>query len=158
MAPRALDELGVTLRKVRRAIRTGLEDRVAQQDSTQMGFVETSGFVGVAMMRSGQLAQEEGVNDIRADHLIRAMAQSGTSELNRVLRKLGLSPEVVAADLAVPEEVRQLGMATRRARIEHAAAFIAGGTEAVRAAEEVERLGREHSEAVSRWLLGRADP
>lgn len=99
-----------------------------------------------------------GVNDIRADHLIRGMAESGISDLHSVLRKVGLAPEVGAADLAVPEEVRRLGLATRRARIQHAAAFTAGGAEATRAAEEIERLGREHSDAVSRWLLGRDVP
>lgn len=120
VAPRALNELGVSLRKVRRAIRAGVEDRVAQQDSTTTSAPTTS---SVRCPRAGP--------------------PSSTASC-------GSSPEVVVADLAIPEEVRQLGLATRRARIEHAAAFMAGGTEAVRAAEEVDHLGREHSEAVSR--------
>jgi hypothetical protein len=79
-------------------------------------------------MRAGQLAGMRGVNDIRADHLIRGMAESGISDLHSVLRKVGLRPRW------------------------------SGGAEAARAAEEIERLGREHSDAVSGWLLGRDVP
>jgi hypothetical protein len=152
VASRALDELGVTLPRVRRAIRANLEDRAAERGSASPGHVGTSSPIGLALMRAGQLAQDEGVPDIRADHLIRAMAESGISEIQSVLGKLGLAPEVVAVELAVPDDVRQLGLATRRARFEHAAAFRSGGAEAVQAAEQVERHGRAHAEAVSRWL------
>lgn len=167
VAARVLDELGATLPKVRRAIRADLEDRANQQ----AGIVEavtvaqatgkapvpgapvgTSSSLGVALMRAGRLASEEGTSDIRADHLIRAIAAMDTSDLRGVLDKLGLTPEAVRVALAVPEEIRQLGLAAHRARVEHAAAFSAGGEAANRAVEEAIRLGREYSEAVSRWL------
>jgi ATP-dependent Clp protease ATP-binding subunit ClpA len=150
----ALDQLGATLPKVRRAVRAMLDDRPPQQGAVRAGTVGTSPSVGVAFMRAGQMAKEEGVNDIRADHLIRAMAASDIAELHGVLRKLRLTPEAVAADLTVPEEIRQLGLAARAARRAQAAAFNAGGAEAARAVEEVTRRSQEHSEAVSRWLAG----
>lgn len=159
VASRALDELGVTLPRVRRAISAALEDRVAQR-SMPADHLGTSGPLGIALMEAGKLAQEEGVNDIRADHLIRAMAESEISELHSVLGRLGLVPEVVATDLTVPEEIRQLGLALRRSRVEQAAASISGGAEARSAVVESERRSRDHSEAVSRWLLerkGRSD-
>ena len=100
------------------------------------------------------LAKEEGVSEIRADHLIRAIAESELSDLQGTLRKLGPTPETVAAELTVPDGIRQLGRAVQRARTEHAAAFAAGGPEAVRAVEELNRVSREYSEAVTRWLGG----
>src|SRR5262249_17559056 len=164
---RVLDELGATLPKVRRAIRAGLEDRATQQT----GVIEaitvaqltgnapvprapagTSSSLGVALMRAGQLATEEGSIDIRADHLIRAIAATDTSDLRGLLDKLGLAPEATVRTLTAPEEIGPLGLAAQRARVEHAAAFAAGGEAATRAVEEVLRLGREYSEAVSRWL------
>lgn len=167
VAGRVLDELGATLPRVRRAIRAGLEDRAAQQSgileaisvAEQLGDapvpgapVGTSSSVGVALMRAAQLAKEEGITDIRADHLIRAIAATDTPDLRGVLDKLGLAPEATVRLLTVPEEIRRLGLAAQRARVEHAAAFTAGGEEATRAVEEAMRLGREYSEAVSRWL------
>ena len=167
IAARALDELGATLPKVRRAIRAGLEDRAAQE----AGIVEaitvaqatgnapvpgapvgTSSSLGVALMRAAQLAKEEGSTDVRADHLIRAIAATDTSDLRGMLDKLGLAPEATVRALTVPEEIRRLGLAAQRARVEHAAAFAAGGEPATRAVEEAMRLGREYSEAVLRWL------
>ena len=114
--------------------------------------VGTSSSVGVALMRAAQLAKEEGITDIRADHLIRAIAATDTPDLRGVLDKLGLAPEATVRLLTVPEEIRRLGLAAQRARVGHAAAFTAGGEEATRAVEEAMRLGREYSEAVSRWL------
>ena len=152
VAPLALDQLGVTLPKVRRAIRAGLEDRVDPGQPTPADHVGTSSPVGIALMRAGQLARDEGVRDIRADHLLRAMAESGISELHDVLRKVGLAPEAVASAMAVPDEIRKLGQAARQARVAHAGAFTAGGDDATRAIAEVERLSRGHDEALSRWL------
>jgi hypothetical protein len=167
VAGRVLDELGATLPMVRRAIRAALEDRAAHQSGVLEAItvaegvgdapvpgapVGTSSSVGVALMRAGQLAKEEGTADIRADHLIRAIAATDTPDLRGVLDKLGLAPEATVRVLTVPEEIRRLGLAAQRARVEHAAAFAAGGEEATRAVEETMRLGREYSEAVSRWL------
>lgn len=167
VAARVLDELGATLPKVRHAIRAGQEDRAAQQagileavtvaqaigDAPMPGApVGTSSSLAVVLMQAGQLAKEEGITDIRADHLMRAIAAIDTPDLRGVLDKLGLEPEAVRAALTVPEEIRRLGLAAQRARVEHAAAFAAGGEAATRAVVEAIRLGREYSEAVSRWL------
>jgi hypothetical protein len=103
-------------------------------------------------MRAGQLAKEEGTADIRADHVIRAIAETDTPDLRGVLDKLGLAPAATMRALTVPDEIRRLGLAAQRARVEHAAAFAAGGDEATRAVAEGLRLGREYTEAVSRWL------
>jgi len=167
VAAQAFDELGATLPKVRRAIRAGLGDRAAQRAgiieassvAQQTGNppvpgapVGTSSSLGVAMMRAGQLAKEEGSTDIRADHLIRAIAATDTADLRGTLDKLGLAPEATVRALTVPEEIRRLGLAAQSARVEHAAAFAAGGVAATHAVEEAMRRGREYSEAVSRWL------
>jgi len=109
----------------------------------------------VALLRAGQLAREEGTADIRADHVIRAiatLAASRTADLRGTLARLGLEPEAVVRALAVPEEVRRLGQAARRARVELGADYAAGGAAAMHAMSEVLRLGREYTEAVSRWL------
>ncbi|MBO0684051.1 MAG: hypothetical protein J2P45_12900 [Candidatus Dormibacteraeota bacterium] len=168
IAPQALDKLGATLPKVRRAIRAALEDRTQQQAGTLDAVsvtqatsgasvpgapVGTASSLGVALMRAGQLAQQEGTTDIRADHLLRAIAASDTSDLRGTIRKLGLTVEAVDAALAVPEEIRQLRLAAMKARVDHASAFAAGGEEATRAAQAAIRAGREYADAVSRWLI-----
>jgi ATP-dependent Clp protease ATP-binding subunit ClpA len=152
VAARALEELHVTLPQVRHVIGVGLQDRLAQQAYTDAA--GTSSSLGIALARAEDLAKDEGVHEIRADHLIRAMAESGLSDLQGTLRKLGPTPQKVADELTVPDEIRQLGQAVQRARVEHAAAFTAGGPEAVRAVEDLNRTSREYSEAVSRWLAG----
>lgn len=135
----ALGELGVTLPRVRDAVRAASGD---PGPAPAAGAVGLSSSLTMAMMRAGQLAQEEAA-DIRADHMLRAMAQSEMSDLRGVLRRLGLAPEAVQQELAVPEEVRRLGVAVRAAR---------GGGDS----KEAQRLSQEHSEAVSRWLEGTA--
>jgi hypothetical protein len=167
VAARVLDDLGATLPKVRRAIRAGMEGHAAQQggiieaitvaqgvgDAPVPGApVGTSSSLGVALMRAGQLAREEGTADIRADHLIRAIAATDSADLRGLLDKLGLESEAVLATLTVPEEIRRLGLAAQRARVEQAAAYAAGGEARTRAIVDAIRLGREYSEAVSRWL------
>jgi ATP-dependent Clp protease ATP-binding subunit ClpA len=110
VAAQVLDKLGATLPRVRRAIRASLEEHPAQRG----GIVDaisvaqetgkapvpgapagTSSSLGMALMRAGQLAKEEGIADIRADHLIRAIAATDTADLRGVLDKLGLAPEAV---------------------------------------------------------------
>jgi ATP-dependent Clp protease ATP-binding subunit ClpA len=152
VAARALDELGATLPKVRRAVRAALDDRAAQQGSAPTHTIGTSSQLIMVLMRAAQLAREEGVPDIRPDHLLRAMAASEVPDVRGVLRKLGLAPDAVTTELTVPDEIRQLGLAARTARTERAAALDAGGAGAGQAIEEVERLSRTHAEALSRWL------
>jgi hypothetical protein len=167
VAARVLEELGATLPRVRRAIRAGLENggvglggivdamtvAEATGDAPVPGApVGTSSSLGVALMRAGRLAGEEGAADIRADHLIRAIAATDTPDLRGTLGRLGLTPEAIVRALTVPEEVRRLGLAAQRARFEQGAAYAAGGEAAARAAREALRLGREYTEAVSRWL------
>jgi ATP-dependent Clp protease ATP-binding subunit ClpA len=149
VAARVLDGLGVTLPEVRRAIRTGL--RVGD-DPVPGAPVGTSSSLTAALMRAGQLAREEGITDIRADHLLRALAASDAADLRGTLDKLGLAPEAVVRALTVPEEIRHLGRAAQRARVERPAGFAAGGEAASRAVREVLGLARQYSEAVSRWL------
>jgi ATP-dependent Clp protease ATP-binding subunit ClpA len=167
VAARVLDELGATLPRVRRAIRAGLEDRAVGSggivDAVTVARatggapvpgapVGTSSSLGAALMRAGRLASEEGSADIRADHLIRAIAATDTPDLRGTLEKLGLAPEAAVRALTVPEEIRRLGLAAQRARVEQGAAYAAGGEAAARAVREALRLGREYTEAVSRWL------
>src|SRR5262245_6006226 len=167
VAARVLDDMGATLPKVRRAIRADLEDHAAHQAGITEAVsvaqltanapvagapVGTASSLGVALMRAGQLAKEEGISDIRADHLIRAIAATDAADLRGTLDKLGLAPEATVRALTVPEEIRRLGLAAQRARVEQAAAFAAGGEAAARAVEEALGLGRQYSEAVSRWL------
>ena len=173
VAARVLDELGAALPRIRRAIRAGLDDHGARQsgiidaitvaqgigdDPVPGAPVGTSSSLAVALMRAGQLAREEGITDIRADHLIRAIAATDAADLRGTLDKLGLAPDAIVRALTVPEEIRELGMAAEWARVEHAAAFAAGGEAAARAVEEVLGLGRQYSEAVSRWLGGGNSP
>jgi ATP-dependent Clp protease ATP-binding subunit ClpC len=170
VAARALEDLGATLPRVRRAIRAGLGNGAAASagivdavtleqafsDTPVPGAsVGTSSSLAAALMRAGQLAREEGAADIRADHLIRAiatMAVSGTADLRGTLDKLGLEPEATVRALTVPEEIRRLGLAAQRARVAQGPAYDAGGEAASRAVRETLRLGREYTEAVSRWL------
>lgn len=166
-APQALDRLGATLPKVRRAIRAALAGRTGHGPRTldaisvtdaAPGFsvpgapVGTASSLGVALMRAGQLAQQEGTADIRADHLIRAIAATDASDLRGTLRRLGLTAQAVDAALTVPEEVRQLGLSAMKARIEHAGDFATGGEGAADATRATIRAVREYADAVSRWL------
>jgi ATP-dependent Clp protease ATP-binding subunit ClpA len=165
VAARALEELGATLPRVRRAVRASLADAsppagIVDAVTLEQSFADapvpgapvgTSSSLGAALMRAGQLAREEGTTDIRADHLIRAIAAtaaSGTADLRGTLDKLGLEPEATVRALTVPEEIRRLGLAARRARVDSGP----GVEAATVATREAIRLGREYTEAVSRWL------
>lgn len=163
VAARVLEELGTTLPKVRRRIRAVLDDRavlqagiidaVALRGPARSGIaVGTSSAIGPVLLRAGQFAREEGATDIRADHLVRAIAEIDTDDLRGVLLKLGLAPQIVAVALTVPDEVRRLGLAAQRARVERAADYAAGGDAATQAVQDAIRLGRDHAEAVTRWL------
>jgi ATP-dependent Clp protease ATP-binding subunit ClpA len=170
VAARVLEELGATLPRVRRAIRdgvspgasppSGIVDAVTLErafaDAPVPGApVGTSSSLVAVLMRAGQLARDEGIADIRADHVIRAIAASaasGATDLRGTLARLGLEPEATVRSLTVPEEIRRLGLAAQRARVEQGADLAAGGEAASRAVREVRRLGREYTEAVSRWL------
>lgn len=167
VAARVLDDLGATLPRVRRAIRAGLEDRGARQsgiidaitvaqgigdDPVPGAPVGTSSSLVAALMRAGQLARQEGITDIRADHLFLAIAATEAADLRGTLDKLDLAPEAIVRALTVPEEIRRLGLAAKRARVEHAAAFAAGGEAAAGAVDEALGAGRQYFEAVSRWL------
>lgn len=132
---RALEEVGATLPRVRDALRAMAGD---PGPGLAPGTVGLSSSLTMAMMGAGRLAREE-ASEIRADHLLRAMAQSDIPDLRGVLRRLGLAPEAVVSELAVPEEVRRLGLAVRTAR---------RGEDR----NEALRLSQEHAEAVSRWL------
>ena len=152
VAALALAELGVTLPAVRGAMHAAVADRPAQPELDRTGHVGMSSSMGIALMRAGRLAQEEGMSDIRPDHLLRALAESDNPEDQATLRKIGVSPEAAAAALQVPEGVRRLGRAVVAAGNELAPAYRAGGDQAVRALTELTRLSGEHAEAVSRWL------
>jgi len=155
VGPRVLDGLGATLPRVRRAVRAGLEDHRARRirdDPVPGAPIGTSSSLAAALMRAGQLAKEEGITDIRADHLLRAIAATDAGDLRGTLDRLGLAPEAIDQALTVPEQIRHLGLAAQRARVDLAAGHAAGGEAATRAVEDMLGLGRQYSEAVSRWL------
>lgn len=148
VAARALDALGVTLRAVRQAFhapqQAGIFEAITVARAVGPGPVPgapvgTSSSLAAALLRAGRLAREEGVADIRADHLLRAIAITDTEDLRGTLARLGLAPEAVVSALTVPEEIRRLGLAAHRAAIESMA-------------EEAMRLAREYTGALSRWL------
>jgi ATP-dependent Clp protease ATP-binding subunit ClpA len=152
VAAHALEELGVSLPAVRRAVQVTADDRPEQAGSERARRVSTSSSVGMALMRAGRLAQEEGVSEIRTDHLLRALAESEIAEDQATLRKIGVSPAQAAAALRVPDEVRRLGLAVAADSERLGPAYLAGGDQATRALAELHRSSVEYTRAVSRWL------
>lgn len=164
VAAQVFDDLGVTLPRVRRALRAAQADRpgqpagIVEAVTVEQGIgnapgpgapVGTSSSLGALLMLAGQLAREEGSTDVRADHLIRAIATADTVDLRGTLARLGLSPDATVRALMVPDEIRQLGLAAQRARVDQAADG---------AVAEAMRLGRAYTEAVWRWLTEGSGP
>lgn len=153
----ALNTLGATLSAVRPRIHATLAEGSAGQATPHVK-VGTSSWLTLALMQAGQLAQEEGADDIRPDHLLRAMATSRSAELQGVLRRAGVSVEAVGSALTVPEEIKRIGREAKDARRAGGPVYASGAPEAAATLRRIEDLERRYHEALSRWLAGDTPP